>query len=303
MEKKNEKVLEARKAICPIIFVKDAPIKSEGVNNLFFVPYDIACVANGSAIAETIEAEKNIPEPVFNDFTKSFSNIVFDIEADAIKHYLSMNIYDAINSFFINFISKNIIHLEPSISHDSDEYEVGIEGNFMYPNFDFKSLNLSELINNIATTEYYKLSSIYYSQIATRIFMKIVESYSNTIAASTCCVFGYTYKNFAYPKRVFKALCKKVYDDENAIDANYISNDYMYTFIASIIREDFEKESHNLYNTLLMIVENAAKMADKSIINPVSVNACIDDIMSENMAKMSAPKQHARSFVKKFEEE
>ena len=303
MEKKSEKVLEARKAICPIIFVKDAPRKSEDVNNLFFVPYDIACVANGSAIAETIEAEKNIPEPVFNDFTKSFANIVFDIEADAIKHYLSMNIYDAINSFFINFISKNIIHLEQCISHDSDEYVVGIEGNFIYPNFDFKSLNLSELINNIATTEYYKLSSIYYSQIATRIFMKIVESYSNTIAASTCCAFGYTYKNFAYPKRVFKAFCKKVYDDENAIDVNYISNDYMYTFIASIIREDFEKESYNLYHTLLMIVENAAKMADKSIINPTSVNACIDDIMSENMAKISVPKQCAKSFVKKFKEE
>lgn len=282
MEKKNEKVLEARKAICPIIFVKDAPRKSEDVNNLFFVPYDIACVSNGLSIVQAEEASKNIPEDTFNKFSNSLSNIITDIECDAIRQYLKMNIFDVINSFFTGFISKNIISLEPIDPDDSKAAK------FIYPNFYLDSINLDEFIDNIPFTKYYKLSSIYYSQVVTYIFMKIVEVYSNIIATEVNSTFRLTYNNFAYSKKIFKTICKKVYGDKDAIDPNYVTKDYMYTFISSVIREDFERESFKLYQSLLMIAENAAKMADKSIINPVSVNTCIDDIMSTNQA---TPKQ------------
>lgn len=254
----KKKFEENRKTICPISFIgkNGEPKKSEGVNSLFTLPYDVNILSN--ATVNTKVVEKELHDTVDQDTMKSFLYSVDmmkrENEYNAIRQYLIMNTRDAIYSFMCAIQSK----FNDLISYDSNDKE---ENYYIYSRSLMDKLNISEFIDfvfeniKLASSDCYaKLNEIYFFQIMNSIYYQFVTFIDN--GAIKFAADYYT------SDAIFKNIVYHVYGekiDDKALETMTLQ--YRYTFVTAICREIIEGELPKLYNALHMIFLNGAHMA------------------------------------------
>lgn len=268
----KKKFEENRKTICPISFIgkNGEAKKTEEVNSLFTLPYDVNIISDATVNTKIVDKEFNdtVDQDTMKSFLYSVDMMKRDNEYSAIKQYLIMNTRDAVYSFICSIREK----FNDLVSSNRDDVEI-------YTIIPYWA-NINDFINSIfenmklASSDcYVKLNEIYFFQLMNSIFYQFVTFIDNGAIKMA--------NNYYMSDTIFKNIVYNVYGEEVDDKAlQTMTSQYKYTFIAAICRDIIEAELPKFYNALHMIFLNGAHMA-LNVDNPIFLSDVMETALPE----------------------
>ena len=245
-----------RDLICPVTFVDEELKKTEELNSLFTLPYDLATMTVAISSSEAAHVKENFNESnieEYKNFAVDINRLNSNMYSEGIFQYLLMNLRD----FAYSFVFSTIEEITNGKCHSVRFEEIS-------------SLIEAELSNyRICVSAHRDMTAVYYYQLANIMYVQIVSYIDKQIGK-----FAGWHQHYHEPIRdeeeiyddryyrhPMEDLLEKVYGKDHGMKLSNMTDQFRYTFISSILREMMEQKLPTLYNGLISIFGVAASMA------------------------------------------